>query len=245
MVVYTRVEGQDWEQKMSDKSKTVGILGGTGPAGRGFAVRLAEAGYSTVIGSRSVERGEEIVAEVLASWPDRELPLTGGDNEKAASCDIVVVATPWEGAKATVAALREVIEGSGTASEPKIVLSMCNALVRIDGEFQPLILPRGSIAESIQAALPGAKVAATMHHVPAKELGMLDEPVDCDVLICADDATAAAVAAELVEAVPGLRPLYVGGLSCAAPVEAFTPVLLQLNVLNKTRVGLRFTGLPE
>lgn len=235
---------------MADKSKTIGILGGTGPAGKGFALRLAEAGYSTVIGSRSAERGEEIVAELLASWPGRQLLLTGGDNAKAAACDIVVVATPWEGAKATAASLREVIEGSGEASggetgEAKVVLSMCNALVRIDGEFQPLILPRGSVAESIQAALPGAKVAATMHHVPAKELGMLDEPVDCDVLICADDQTAASVAAELVEAVPGLRPLYVGGLSCAAPVEAFTAVLLQLNVLNKTRVGLRFTGLPE
>lgn len=234
---------------MADKSKTIGILGGTGPAGKGFALRLAEAGYSTVIGSRSTERGEEIVAELLASWPGKQLPLTGGDNARAAACDIVVVATPWEGAKATAASLREVIEGGGAASggeagENKVVLSMCNALVRIDGEFQPLILPRGSVAESIQAALPGAKVAATMHHVPAKELGMLDEPVDCDVLICADDPAAASVAAELVEAVPGLRPLYVGGLSCAAPVEAFTAVLLQLNVLNKTRVGLRFTGLP-
>ena len=229
---------------MADKSKTIGILGGTGPAGKGFALRLAEAGYDTVIGSRSTERGEEIVAELLASWPSKQLPLTGGDNAKAAACDIVVVATPWEGAKATAASLREVIEG-GEAGEPKVVLSMCNALVRIDGEFQPLILPRGSVAESIQAALPGAKVAATMHHVPAKELGMLDEPVDCDVLICADDPTAASVAAELVGAVPGLRPLYVGGLSCSSPVEAFTAVLLQLNVLNKTRVGLRFTGLPE
>ena len=233
---------------MADKSKTIGILGGTGPAGKGFALRLAEAGYDTVIGSRSTERGEEIVAELLASWPSKQLPLTGGDNAKAAACDIVVVATPWEGAKATAASLREVIEGGeagNSAGAPKIVLSMCNALVRIDGEFQPLILPRGSVAESIQAALPGAKVAATMHHVPAKELGMLDEPVDCDVLICADDPTAASVAAELVGAVPGLRPLYVGGLSCSSPVEAFTAVLLQLNVLNKTRVGLRFTGLPE
>ena len=236
---------------MADKSKTIGILGGTGPAGKGFALRLAEAGYDTTIGSRSAERGEEIVAELLASWPGKQLRLTGGDNAKAAACDIVVVATPWEGAKATAASLREVIEGSdseagsGEAGEPKVVLSMCNALVRIDGEFQPLILPRGSVAESIQAALPGAKVAATMHHVPAKELGMLDEPVDCDVLICADDQTAASVAAELVGAVPGLRPLYVGGLSCSSPVEAFTAVLLQLNVLNKTRVGLRFTGLPE
>ena len=233
---------------MADKSKTIGILGGTGPAGKGFALRLAEAGYDTVIGSRSTERGEEIVAELLASWPSKQLPLTGGDNAKAAACDIVVVATPWEGAKATAASLREVIEGGeagNSAGEPKIVLSMCNALVRIDGEFQPLILPRGSVAESIQAALPGAKVAATMHHVPAKELGMLDEPVDCDVLICADDPTAASVSAELVGAVPGLRPLYVGGLSCSSPVEAFTAVLLQLNVLNKTRVGLRFTGLSE
>lgn len=221
---------------------SVGIIGGTGPAGRGFAVRLAKAGYDTVIGSRSTERGEEIVAELKAEWAqefsDQPVSLRGGDNNLAAGCDTVVVATPWEGAQATASSLKDLLAG-------KVVLSMCNALMRIDGEFQPLMLPRGSVAESIQAVLPDSKVAAALHHVPAKELGHLPEAVDCDVMICSDSPEAASAAADLISVVPGLRPLYTGGLSCAAPVEAFTAVLLQLNVMNKTRVALRFVGLPE
>lgn len=220
---------------------SVGIIGGTGPAGKGLAARLAKAGYDTVIGSRSTERGEQITNELRERWAENGIELgslRGGDNALASTCDLVVVATPWEGAEETVAALRGNLAG-------KIVVSMCNALMRINKEFQPLILARGSVGESIQAALPDSKVAATFHHVPAKELGELGEAVECDVLVCSDDQAAADAAAGLIELVPGLRALHVGGMSCAGPVEAFTAVLLQLNVRNKTRVGLRFTGLDD
>ncbi len=218
---------------------SIGIIGGTGPAGKGLAARLAQAGYDTTIGSRSTERGQEIASELAQQWADAGIELSslrGGDNALAATCDQIVVATPWEGAEETVAALADELAD-------KIVVSMCNALMRINQEFQPLILPRGSVGESIQAALPRSRVAAAFHHVPAKELGALGEEVECDVLVCADNQEAAAAAAVLIEQVPGLRALHVGGMSCAGPVEAFTAVLLQLNVRNKTRVGLRFTGL--
>ena len=218
---------------------SIGILGGTGPAGKGFAARMAHVGHDTVIGSRSTERGEEIASELAEQWSQKGIELTslrGGDNELAAGCEVVVVATPWEGAEETVTNLRSELAG-------KVVLSMCNALLRVNQEFQPLILPRGSIGESIQAALPESKVAAALHHVPAKELGELGEPVDCDVLVCSDSDEAAEQSLALIAQVPGLRGLHVGKMSCAGPVEAFTPVLLQLNVRNKTRVGLRFTGL--
>jgi 8-hydroxy-5-deazaflavin:NADPH oxidoreductase len=79
----------------------VGILGGTGPAGRALGTRLAANGVEVVLGSRSAERGEEIAAEVRGEWPDLMLLLEGGSNLDAASCDIVVLATPWEGAVAT------------------------------------------------------------------------------------------------------------------------------------------------
>ena len=42
----------------------IGILGGTGPQGRGLAIRLAASGHEVLIGSRSAERAEAIATEI-------------------------------------------------------------------------------------------------------------------------------------------------------------------------------------
>ena len=105
--------------------------------------------------------------------------------------------------------------------------------------------PRGSVAASVQAAVPKSLVAAALHHVPAKELGDIAHPVESDVLICSDHPLATNTVVEIVNMVPGFRPLDAGELSNAAPIEAFAAVLLQLNVRYKTRVAVRFTGLDD
>lgn len=215
----------------------VGILGGTGPAGSALAVRLASLGQDVVIGSRSAERAEEVCAELRARWPGRQLPLRGAGNPDAADCDVVVVATPWDAAAATAASVGGHLEG-------KVVISMANAISKVGDELQPLIPPRGSVAAGVQAAVPAARVAAALHHVPARELGDIDHPVECDVLVCADDPTAAKTAAEMVAAIPGLKPVDAGSLSSAAAVEAFTAVLLQVNRRYRARTALRLVGLP-
>ena len=214
----------------------IGILGGTGPAGRALAARLASAGFEVVIGSRSQDRARQIVDDLLADWPDRGLQLTGAENADAATAEVVVVATPWDSAPQTAAALRESLRG-------KVVVSMANALVRAGQEFQPLMLPRGSVAANLQAALPDCRVAAAFHHIPAKELADLRRPVESDVLICSDHSSAVEVTSEIVAKLPHLRPLQAGGLAMATPIESFTAVLLQLNVTYKTRVALKLTGI--
>ncbi len=216
----------------------IGILGGTGPAGSALAARLADAGYETVIGSRSKYRAMEAVDTLLDAWPGKKLSIEAGDNATAASADVVVIATPWDGATQTAASVEEHLHG-------KIVISMANALTRIGKEFQPLVPPRGSVAASVQAVIPDCKVAAAFHHVPAKELGDLDHPIESDVLICSDHEAATAMAAELVDAIPNMRPLDAGELSQSTPIESFTSVLLQLNVRYKTRVAVKFTGIPD
>ena len=125
----------------------------------------------------------------------------------------------------------------------KVVVSMANALVRVGGEFQPLVPPRGSVAAHVQAAVPACRVVAAFHHLPAKELGNLGEPIDSDVLICGDDRDAIAQIAEIVAKIPGCRPLDAGELSNAMAIEAFTAVLLQLNIRYKTRVAPKLTGI--
>jgi len=99
---------------------TVGILGGTGPAGRGLAARLASAGYTVVLGSRDAERAKGIARGLTLRG---EGNVEGGTNEEAAACNLVVVATPWDSAIATTRSLRQELKG-------KIVISMVNALSR-------------------------------------------------------------------------------------------------------------------
>jgi 8-hydroxy-5-deazaflavin:NADPH oxidoreductase len=214
----------------------VGILGGTGPAGSGLAARLADAGLEVVIGSRSKERAQEACEEICKHWPERSFALEAGDNLRAAAAEIVIVATPWDAAAVTVASVATRLTG-------KVVISMANALAKVGDEFEPLVPPRGSVAAHVQSAAPGAMVSAAFHHLPAKALANLNTPIDADVLVCSDHAKAFEKTAELVELIPNLRPLNAGSLSNAAPIEAVTAVLLQLNVRYKTRAAVRLTGI--
>jgi NADPH-dependent F420 reductase len=214
----------------------VGILGGTGPAGRGLAVRLAAAGVKVTLGSREAERARGVAEEVVANWPDRQLEILGADNADAAAADVVVLATPWDSAIATLKPLREPLAG-------KVVISMANALVREGREMLALIPPRGSVAAAVQAALPGSLVAAAFHHLPAGEMENLDSGLEADVLVCSDHSEATAATESLIEAMSGLRSINSGSLSQASAIEAFTAVCITLNMRHKVHSTLRIAGI--
>ena len=215
----------------------VGIIGGTGPAGRGLGLRLAAAGMSVGIGSRDPARAASVVGEIAAAWPDRiEGALAGVGNGEAAGAALVVLATPWEGAARTASELADRLEG-------KVLVSMANALVREGREMLALVHPRGSVAAALQAALPRTKVSAAFHHLPAREMQDLDSGLIADVLVCADDPEATAETMSLVERIEGLRPLDAGSLGQAAAVEAFTAVCVTLNIRYRAHSTLKLAGI--
>jgi NADPH-dependent F420 reductase len=213
----------------------IGIVGGTGPAGRGLALRLAAAGDQVVVGSRQAERAEEIVAGLLEAWPDRSLPIEGGTNDEAAECELVVLATPWDSLLATIKPLAPSLAG-------KVVVSMANALVKEGREFLALIPPRGSMAASIQAWLPDSLVSASFHHLPASEMEKLATPITADVLVCSDHAEATEATVALVDRIEGLRGVDAGSLAQSAPIEAFTAVLITINIRHKVHTALQLAG---
>lgn len=214
----------------------IGILGATGPAGSALGIRLASVGHEIILGSRSADRAEEVVAGIAATWAGRDLRITPADNNGAAEADVVVIATPWDAAWTTAKSVGDRLDG-------KVVICMANALIRVGHEFQPLVPPRGSVAASVQAAVPGAKVVAALHHVPAKELADIDHPIESDVLICSDHADAKSLTMDLIGQMEAMRPLDAGDLTYSAPIEAFTAVLLELNLRYRTRVAVKFTGI--
>lgn len=214
---------------------TVGVLGGTGPAGRGVAIRLASTGYDIILGSRDETRADITASTLL---PRGDGVIRGGTNEAAADCDIVVVATPWDSAVATVRALRESLKG-------KVVISMVNALVREGKELVPLYPPRGSMAAQIAFTLPESTIVGAFHHLPASEMEDLDSGLDADVVIFSDSVVGRATVVEMVNKMPGLRGVEAGSMSLASATEAFTAVCITINIRHKVHSYVKLAGLTD
>jgi 8-hydroxy-5-deazaflavin:NADPH oxidoreductase len=213
----------------------IGILGGTGPQGRGLARRFAAAGHDVLIGSRTAERGQLMAAEDAQA--DDTSRITGGSNsDVAAAAELVIVAVPYAGHAALLSALATELVG-------KIVVDCVNPLgFDHHGPF-PLPVAAGSAAEEAQQLLPDSTVIAAFHHVSAV---LLDDPtVDHfadDVLVLGEDREAVAMVCELAAAIPGARGIYAGRLRNAGQVEAFTANLIAINRRYKTHAGLAITG---
>ena len=217
----------------------VGILGGTGPQGRGLARRLAAAGHEVLIGSRSVERAELIAAEYPqqeGAQQDGTGRILGVSNSDAAATELVIVAVPYDGHAALLSSLVTELAG-------KIVVDCVNPLGFDQRGPFPLRVAAGSAAEEAQQLLPDSTVIGAFHHVSAV---LLDDPTvghfADTVLVLGDDRAAVAVICDLVAAIPGARGIYAGRLRNAGQVEAFAANLIAINRRYKTHAGIAITG---
>ena len=217
----------------------IGVLGATGPAGRGLAARLASLGHDVIAGSRDATRSADAVAELSRRWGDRVSTLVAGTNADAAGAqDLVIVATTWEAAVDTTRDHAELLDG-------KVVIAMANALVRVGQEFHAVLPEEGSLAAAMQAVAPGARVVASFHLIPAAAFVALDETLESDVIACGDDDSARATVLELVHAMPNLRGFDGGSLANAVGIETFAAVLLSINVRYKGKGTLRLLGVES
>src|SRR3989442_1782683 len=182
---------------------TVGVLGGTGPQGKGMALRWARAGLPVIIGSRKTERAEA-AAEELRTRAEVE-HISGRDNAGcAAEASVVLVAVPWEGHRELLESLRDQLAG-------KIVIDCVNPLgFDKQGPFA-LAVDEGSAAQQAEQLLPDSRVTAAFHHVSAVHLADLAvAEVDTDVLVLGDDREATDLVRALADAIPGMRGVYGG-----------------------------------
>ena len=212
----------------------IAILGGTGKEGAGLGARWALAGHSIVIGSRDAARAHAKARELREAT--RRLPIVGHDNAEAARLgEVVVIALPHAGLAATLPEARD-------GCRDKVVVSTVVPLVFGGGRlFTPPAA--GSSAEEAQALLPEARVVAAFHHIAAHELSETDHPIECDLLLCGADAAAKETVGELARSM-GLRPIDVGALSNAGPLEGITAVLATINRRYKLKnSGIKITGL--
>jgi hypothetical protein len=209
----------------------IAILGGTGPQGKGLALRFAIAGVDVVIGSRDSTRAceiaEQLDAQIQALGLELSGSITGGDNIQAvqAAGQHVILAVPFSAHNATLTDIK-------TELADKILIDIVVPLK--DGDPKAVDMPiEGSATEAAQALL-GADipVVGALHNVSATTLNKLDQTINCDILVCGNSLDAKNQVIELVQLLK-VQAYNVGPAVNARCVEAITPMLIRLNISKK------------
>ncbi len=221
---------------MTSSPQTIAILGGTGAEGSGIALRLAHAGHHVVIGSRDADKAARTCAELRVLAP-RALLDSADNRSAAAAAQVVILTVPHAAQQSSVQDVREQLRG-------KILVDATVPLV--PPKVARVQLPEGGSAVAAVQKLLGeeVRVVSAFQNVSAHSLRELNHDVDCDVLVCGDDAAARDVVIGLARDM-GLRAWHCGPIANSAAAEALTSVLISLNIRYKTTgAGLRITGLP-
>lgn len=215
--------------------KTVAVLGGTGPQGRGLARRFACAGLRVVIGGRSAEKSAAVAAALSEQIG---AAVDGTDNFAAAERgDLVLVVVPWDGHADLLRALKAPLAG-------KIVIDCVNPLGFDQHGPYALKVAEGSATEQAAAILPASVVVGAFHNLSAVLLEAEDlSDIETDVLVLGDERDATDLVQDLVSVIPGLRGVYGGRRRNAHQVEALTANLISINRRNKAHSGVRITGI--
>ena len=213
----------------------IGIVGGTGPLGRGLAARWAAAGIAVRMGSRDGEKADRIASN-LAAEIGGEAHITGFSNEALVDADLIVVTLPFSSLEVTLPPLASAFRG-------KVVISAVNPLAFDDSGPYSQTVPEGSAAERCAKLLPGARIVGAFHSVSAVSLLRLAQPMDDDVPVVGDDDDAVKQTVSLAERIEGVRAFPAGALRLAAPLESLTPVLISVNKLHRSHVGMRLSRL--
>jgi NADPH-dependent F420 reductase len=220
--------------------RPIAVIGGTGPAGMGLALRWARAGETIIIGSRDAQRAQQ-AADAIQRKVGDEARVSGMENGAAcAAADILMLTVPFEGQSALLRKLKPSITPGSILIDATVPLAsgIGGRASRTLGVWQ------GSAAEqAAELVPPEVSVVAAFHNVSAELLGG-DAPLDCDVIVCSDDPDAAQLTRELAVKIPGVRALDGGKLENARIVEQITALLIGLNIRNKGHAGIRITGLP-
>ncbi len=222
-------------------SRPIAILGGTGPAGMGLALRWARAAETVIIGSREAARAQQ-VADAIRQRVGGRAEISGMENSAAcAVSDLLVLTVPFEGQAGLLKQLKPAMRPGSILIDATVPLaaSVGGRASRTLGVWQ------GSAAQQAAELVPkGVSVVAAFQNVSAEVLNG-DEDVDCDVIVCCDDPNASQIAMQLAAKIAGIRAIDGGKLENARIVEQITALLIGLNIRHKGHGGVRITGLPE
>ncbi len=221
-------------------NRPIAVLGGTSTEGLGLALRWAQAGETVIIGSRDLKRAEEAASKIQDKVGSNARVSAKENIEACAVADLLVFTIPFEAHATLLKQLKPAIRPGSIVIDATVPLaaSVGGRPTRTLGIWQ------GSAAQETAELMPkGVSVVAAFQNLSATLLNK-DGPLDCDVIVCSDDASAIQIVRPLAAKIPGVRAIDGGKLENARILEHITALLVGLNIRHKGDSGIRITGLP-
>lgn len=214
----------------------IGIVGGTGGMGEGFALRWCKK-HDVIVGSRDAQKAKEAADNYSKAARDIFGSIIGsisGDDNIALGkdVDVLILSIPYEFIDDTCGKL------AGKIRDDCIVVSPIVPMTRTEAGFVYIPLEQGKkqAAEMVADRLPPrSRVVSAFHTISEVKLKNISQSLDADTFICGDDQAAIAKLTELVLEISGLRPVYLGPLSLTYQAEILTPMLLNAAKRNKMK----------
>ena len=215
----------------------IGIAGGTGGMGEGFALRWCQK-HDIIVGSRDIQKAREAAESYTRTaketYSDIGGTITGSDNISFANdIDVLILSIPYEFIEDTCGKL------AGKLRDDCIVVSPIVPMTRTEAGFVYIPLEQGKkqAAEMVADKLPPRpRIVSAFHTISESKLKKLDQSLDADTFICGDDQSGAvAKLTDLVNEISGLRPVYLGPLALTYQAEILTPMCLNAAKRNKMK----------
>ena len=221
----------------------IGIVGGTGGMGEGFALRWC-VNHQIVIGSRDKNKASEVANNYTKIaqefYKDKKIGGDGeagnisGDNnfDLVKDLDILILSIPYESINDTCSKL------SKDTSDNCIVVSPIVPMKWTEKGFRYIPFEEGKktaaelVADNFKSR---SRIVSAFHTISEVKLKKLELTLDADTYICGDDTSVVEKIKGLASEIPGLRPIYLGELSMTYQAEVLTPMLLNGAKKNKLK----------
>jgi 8-hydroxy-5-deazaflavin:NADPH oxidoreductase len=215
----------------------IGIVGGTGGMGEGFALRWC-VNHQIVVGSRDKNKASEVAKNYMKIaqefYKDKMNGNISGDNnfDLAKDLDILILSIPYESINDTCAKLSQAV------NDNCIIVSPIVPMKWEEKGFTYIPFEEGKktaaelVADNFKTR---SKIVSAFHTISEVKLKKLELNLDADTYICGDDVATIQKIKDLVSEIQGLRPIYLGQLSMTYQAEVLTPMLLNGAKKNKLK----------
>ena len=214
----------------------IGIIGGTGGMGKGFALRWSQ-NHNVIVGSRDAVRASESAKEYTnlakESFGQINGTITGNDNVSVAKdSDVLILSIPYENIDSVCSEILPVVKDSC------VVVSPIVPMVKTDVGFEFIPIKENK-PFSYQLVLKymknKSKLVSAFHVISEKKLINPTMVLDYDIFVCGDDKEAIEIVNGLINEIKGLRPIYLGPGELSYMAEISTPLLLNAMIRNKIK----------
>ena len=214
----------------------IGIIGGTGGMGKGFALRWCE-NHDIIIGSRESTKAEEAAKEysdlAQKEYSSFKGKISGKDNTTVAKeSDVLVLSIPYENIDTICSQLLPNVSDSCTVISPIVPLTKTDA----GFEFISFKDKKPSAFELVQKHMKNkSKLVSAFHTISEKKLIDPKLLLDSDIFVCGDSDDSINVVRQLITEIKNLRPIILGPGSLSYLAEVATPILLNAMIKNKMK----------